>query len=145
MHGQRIDQREHDEVVLPVCRREIVARIVVDRAHPWIRVRTIGVTFGAEPQDHRIDFDGVDVFGAVAQRRRDVSARARAEDQHIVERVAEDGVRPLIEVFLLVDRRHRLMKDVVHLDHRVGAILEERDAVVGGPQAAAFHLVDDQQ
>ena len=58
---------------------------------------------------------------AVPQRRRDVGAAAGAEDQHLVERVAEDRVRPLIEVFLLRDRRHRLVKDVIHLDDRVRA------------------------
>ena len=51
--------------------------------------------------------------------------RARAENQHVVEGVAEDRVRPLIEVFLLRDGRHRLVKDVVDLDDRVRAVLED--------------------
>ena len=105
----------------------------------------VGVVLGAEAQDHRVDLDGIDVPGAMPQRRRDVSAGAGAEDQHVVERVAEHRVRPLIEVFLLVDRRHRLVEDVVDLDDRVRAVLEQRDAVVRRPQAAALHAIDDQE
>ena len=75
-----------------------------------------------EPDDRRIDLDGVDVLDAVPQRRGDVGAGAGAEDQDVLERVAEHAVRPLVEVFLLLDRRHRLVKDVVHLDDGVGAL-----------------------
>ena len=103
------------------------------------------MALGAEPQDHRIDLDRVDVFRAVLQRRRDVRAGAGAEDQHLVEGVAEHGVRPLVEILLVRDRRHRLVKDVIHLDDGVRAVLEERDAVVGRPQAAALHAEDEQQ
>ena len=56
----------------------------------------------------------------------------------LVEGVAEHRVRPLVEVFLLRHRRHRLVKDVVHLDDGVGLVLEDRDAVVRRPQAAAL-------
>ena len=37
------------------------------------------------------------------------------------------------------------MKDVIHLDDRVGLVLEDRDAVVRRPQAAALHAVHDHQ
>ena len=94
-------------------------RVVVDHGDARIAVGLIGMTLGAEAEDDRIDVDRVDVLRAVAQRGGDVGAAAGAEDQHVVERVAEHGVRPLVEVFLLLDRRHRLVKDVVHLDDGV--------------------------
>ncbi len=82
---------------------------------------------------------------AVPERGRDVGARAGAENQDVVERVAEDGVRPLVEVFLLLDRRHRLVEDVVHLDDRVGALLADGDLVVRRPDRAARHDLNEAQ
>jgi len=104
LHGQRIDQREHHEVVPLRRRREEMPRIVDDGRHARIVVRPIRVPLLSKAQDHRIDFNGVDVLRAVPQRRGDVRARSGAENQDVVERVAECGVRPLIEVFLPIDR-----------------------------------------
>ena len=95
-------------------------RIVVDDRDARIRVRVIRMVGAAEADDRRIDFDRIHVLDAVAERGGDVSARSGAENQHVLEGVAEDAVRPLVEVFLLFDRGHRLVKDVVHLDDRVG-------------------------
>ena len=75
----------------------------------------------------------------------DVGARAGPENQHVLEAVAKDRVRPLVEVFLLRHRGHRLVKDVVHLDDRVGAVLADGDLVVRRPQRAARHDVDEDQ
>ena len=79
----------------------------------------VGMVLPAEPDDDRIDLDRVDVLGAMPQRRGDVGPRPGAEDEHVLERVAEDHVGPLVEVFLLLHRGHRLVKDVVDLDHGV--------------------------
>ena len=56
---------------------------------------------------------------AVPERGRHVGPGTGSENQDVVEGVAEDGVRPLIEVFLLLDGGHRLVEDVVHLHHRL--------------------------
>ena len=84
-----------------------------------------------------IDLHRVDVLRAVVQRGGDVGAGAGAEDQHVLERVAERHVRPLVEVFLLLHRRHRLVEDVVDLDDGVGAVLADGDLVVRRPDGAA--------
>ena len=83
-----------------------------------------------EAQDDRVDFHRVDVLRSVPERGGDVGAGPGAENQDLVEAVAEDRVRPLVEIFLLIERRHRLVKDVVHLDDRVGPVLADRDPVV---------------
>src|SRR3954470_16844754 len=145
LDGQRIDQREYDEVVPFRGRSQIVPGIIVDDGNARIAVRMIGMPFGAEPQDHRIDVNRVDVPRTVLQRRGDVGAAAGAENQHVIERVAEYRVRPLVEVFLVRDRRHRLVEDVVHLDDGVVAVLEHGDPVVRRPQAAALHAEDNRQ
>ena len=105
----------------------------------------IGMALAAEAEDHRIDLDGVDVLGAVPQRGRDVGAGAGAENQDVSNVSPNDRVRPLVEVFLLLDRRHRLVEDVVHLDDGVGAVLADGDLVVRRPDRAARHDVDDDQ
>ena len=89
LHGQRVDQREDDQVVLPVAGPQKMPRIVVDDGHARIAVGMVGMPFGAEAENHRIDIDRVDMFRAVLQRRGDVSAAAGAENQDVVERVAE--------------------------------------------------------
>ena len=58
------------------------------------------MALATDPDDQRIDLDGIDMLGAMTQCRSDVGAGAGAEDQHVVERVAEDRIRPLIEVSL---------------------------------------------
>ena len=90
----------------------------------------IRVILPAETHDDRIDLDGVDMLGAMLQRGGDVGSRARAEHEHVLERVAEHHVGPLVEVFLLFDRGHRLVKDVVDLDDGVGPVLADRDLVI---------------
>ena len=60
-------------------------------------------------------------------------------------RVAKNGVRPLIEVFLVVHRRHRLVKDVVHLDDGVRSFVSDGDLVVRRPERAARHDVNERQ
>ena len=99
----------------------------------------------AEAHDDRVDLNRVDVLGAVTERRGDVGSRTGSENQHIVEAVAEHGVGPLIEVFLLIDVGHRLVKNVIHLDDGVVAILGHIDFVVRGPQAVATHAMNDDQ
>ena len=90
-----------------------------------------------QPHDDGIDLDRVDALRAVLQRRGHVGARARAEDQHVLEAVAEHLVRPLVEVLLLPDRRHRLVEDVVHLHHGFLALRVRGDLVVRRPQRVA--------
>src|SRR5438067_1780663 len=51
----------------------------------------------------------------------------------LLEKKNEHRVRPLVEVLLAIDRRHRLVEDVVNIDYVVVAILEDGDAVVGRP------------
>ena len=120
LQRQRINQRKDDEVVFLVRGAEEVPGVVVDDRYARIVERMVGMQALAEPEDRRVDLHGIDVLGAVHQRGRDVGAGAGAENQHVLEAVAKDRVRPLIEVFLLRDRGHRLVKDVVHLDDRVG-------------------------
>ncbi len=145
LHGQRVDEREDDQVVLLVGRPQVVSCVVVDPRHPRIGVRPIRMVGEAQPHDHGIDLDGVHVRRAVLQRGRDVGAGPGAEDEHVLERVAEDRVGPLVEVLLVIDRRHRLVKDVVHLDDRVGAFLADGDLVVGRPDGAARHRVHEHE
>ena len=66
-----------------------------------------------------------------------------AEDEHVIETLAEDLVRPLVEVFLLPNRRHRLVEDVVHLHHGFLALRVRGDLVVRRPQRVARELVRD--
>ena len=103
----------------------------------------VRVILAAEPNDHRIDLDGVDVRRAVLQCRCHVRPRAGTEHQHVLERVPEDHVGPLVEVFLLLHRGHRLVKDVVDLDDRIGAVLADRDLVIRRPQRPACHHVNE--
>ena len=101
------------------------------------------MALAADADDERIDLDRVDMMRAVLQRRGDVRAGAGPEDQHVIERVAEHRIRPLIEVFLVVDGRHRLVKDVVDLDDGIFPLLADRDLVVRGPEGVAAHHVDE--
>ena len=117
--------------------------IVGHRVDARVRVRPVGVQLPPEPEDGRVDFDGVDAGDAVLERRRDVRARTGAENQDLLEVVAEHHVRPLVEVLLRVDRRHRLVPDVVHLDH---GLLPDRlhgDLVVRRPDRPALHVEDE--
>ena len=128
-----------------VVRRKCRASSVIDR-HARIRVRMVRVILAAEPDDDRIDLDRVDMLRAVPERRRHVGPRSRRPSTSTFsKRVAEHHVGPLVEVFLLLDRRHRLVKDVVDLDDRVGAVLTDGDLVVRGPQRSARHDVHEDE
>ena len=145
LQRQRIDQREDDEVVLLRRRPQVVPGVVVDDGDARVGVRVIRMVRAAEPDDRRVDFHRVHVLHAVSERGGHVRAGPGAEDQDVLERVAEHGVRPLVEVFLLLDRRHRLVKDVVHLDDRIGPVLADGDLVVRRPDRSTRHDVDQRQ
>src|SRR4051812_18363437 len=104
--------------------------VVVDDGDAWVRVGLVRVASAAEPDDRRIDFNRVHVLDAVAERRGDVRPRTGAENQRVLEGVAEHAVGPLVEVFLLFDRGHRLVEDIVPLYDRVRTRLADRDLVV---------------
>ena len=137
LQRERIDQREYDEVVLLLGRPQIVPRIVGHHGHARVPVRPIRMVLSPQPHDDGIDLDRVDARRAVLQGRRHVRARAGAEDQHVLEAVAEHLVRPLVEVLLLPHRRHRLVEDVVHLHHGFLALRVRGDLVVRRPQRVA--------
>ena len=101
-------------------------RIVGDDVDAGIVVGTVGMVLAPEPHDDRIDLHRVDVLRAVQERRRDVGAGAGAEDQHVLEAVAERRVRPLVEVLLARHRGHRLVEDVVDLDDGLLPFLDGR-------------------
>ncbi len=87
LHRQRIDQREHDQVVMlsSSCARKCRASslITVTRGSEYGMIRMM---LAAEPDDRRIDFDRIDVSDAMTKRRRDVRARAGAENQDVLKR-----------------------------------------------------------
>src|SRR6185295_6642560 len=109
----------HHEVVMLRRRPQKMTRVVVDDRDPWIRIRMIGMMLAAEANDRRIDLHRINMANAMTKRGSDIGSGAGAEYQHVLKRVAEDAIGPLIEVFLLLNRRHRLVKDVVHLDDGV--------------------------
>ena len=120
-------------------------RVVVDDGHARIRIRMIRMMLAAEPDDRRIDLDRIDMStpwrSAAATSVPEPAPRISTSSK----RVAEHAIRPLVEVFLLLDRRHRLVKDVVHLDDRVGPCLADGDLVVRRPDRTARHHVDEHQ
>ena len=59
------------------------------------------------------------------QRRRNVGARPGTEHQH-VSNVSLNTMYGHCRSFLVIDRRHRLVKDVVHLDDGVLTFLRHR-------------------
>ncbi len=60
LQRQRVDEREHHEVVLLLRRPQEVPGIVGHRVDARVRVRPVRVHLAAEPEDGRVDFDGVD-------------------------------------------------------------------------------------
>ena len=145
LQGQRVDQREHHQVVLLRRGPEEVPRIVGDDVDAGIVVGTVGMVLAPEPHDHRIDLHRVDALRAVQERGGDVGAGAGAEDQHVLEAVAEGRVRPLVEVLLARHRGHRLVEDVVDLDDGLLPFLDGRDLVVRRPGGAPRQPVHDDQ
>ena len=105
----------------------------------------VGMKLPPEPDDDRVDLNRIDVLRSVSERCGHVRARSGAEHEDVLERVAEHHVGPLVEVLLLIDRGHRLVKDVVDLDDGVGAVLADGDLVVRGPERAASHDVDQDE
>ena len=143
LQRQRVDEREHHQVVLLRGRPQEVPGIVGDDVDAGIVERPVGMMLPAQLHDDRIDLHRVHVVGAVQQCRSDVGARAGPQDQHALERVAEHRVRPLVEVLLLFDRRHRLVEDVVDLHHRLLRLGEGGDLVVRRPHRPRREAVDD--
>ena len=78
----------------------------------------------------------------MTQRRGYIGPAAGAENENVVERVAEHVIRPLVEVLFLVKRRHRLVKHVVDRHNRLRSVLDDADAVVGRPEAGTSHSPD---
>ena len=75
--GQRVGQGEDDQVVLLVGGAQEGPAVVDVARDPRIVVGMQGVMRHADLLDGRVDLDGVDVAGAVAERDRDVVARCR--------------------------------------------------------------------
>ena len=121
--GQRIGQREHDEVVLLVRVLQVLAAVRDVQGEPGVLVGTVRVG-PADLRQHRVDLDRVDVLGAFGQRDRRVVPGPRADDQDVVQRGARDvAVRVEVERLLRAHRRQRtrrLVGDVVrrHVERR---------------------------
>ncbi len=132
--GQRVGQREEHEVVGAVRALEERAAVVGVHAHVGVVVRPVDVVLAADLEDARVDVDGVDAVGALAQRDRDVRAGAGADDEHVAEGVARGSqVRRLVDPLALLDLPlrggHQLVRDAVRLDQQEAVV--RRDDVVG--------------
>ena len=98
-------------------------------------VGPVGVVADADVLDHRVDLDRVHPGRAEPQRVRQVVAGARADDQHVPERLA--AARPLQEMdqrvggAALPERDHRLVADGVDADVAARGVV--KDLVVGRP------------
>jgi hypothetical protein len=114
-------------------------RIVVDERDPRVVERPLGMVGAAEANDDRIDFHGVDAARAVPEGGDHIGPRSGAEDEDVLEGAAEHGVGPLVEVLLLLERRHRLVEDVVHFHDDVVGLVLDGDLVVRRPDRAARH------
>ena len=127
LHGQRIDQREHHQVVLLRRRPQVVPGIVVDERDARVRVQADRDVARAR---------GVRIAGSISTAStcfapwRSAAATSVPEPAPRISTSSNESpktcVRPLVEVFLLLDRRHRLVEDVVHLHHGVGAVVCRR-------------------
>ena len=85
----RIEHAIDDQIILLVRRAEEVSRIVDRQIDAGVGVRTLGMIFGAEECDGRIDLDGIDMAGADPQRGRHIVAAARADDGNALRRFLE--------------------------------------------------------
>ena len=117
---ERVRLRHHDQVVLLVRRAQERPPVVDDPRDARILVGAHPVSVDAELQDRRVDLDGVHMTIAARDGHRHVVARARADDQRVVERVV--GV-PIVDLRIedaqrLVGHREPLVRDPVGVDDR---------------------------
>ena len=140
--GQRIGQREQDQVVLLVGLLQERAPVVDVHADARVLIRVVGVVLRTEALQRRVDLDRVDVRRTLRQRDRDIGARPRSDDQH-PSGLALDHVVRLEVVGLLGHagghRRQPLVRDAVHRHRPRGAAATvvaagRRDLVVRRPE-----------
>src|SRR4029453_16079782 len=104
--------------------------VVDDDVNARIGIGPVGVIFTPELDDYGINLDGINMNGAMLQGRGNIRSRACAEHENVLKRVSKSHVGPLVEVFLLAYRGHRLVKDVVHLYHHVPICSSKGNLVV---------------
>jgi hypothetical protein len=149
--GQRVGQREQDQVVVLLGVLQEGPAVSVVQGHPRAVVRVVRVLALAELDQDRVDLHRVHVLRALGQCHRDVVTRAGPHDQDVLQRRARHVlVRVEVELLLLVQhgqRAGRLVRDVIgrHVQRGVGLATELcGDLVVRGPLLVRSRGLDGQ-
>ncbi len=150
--GERVGQREQDEVVAAVGALQEGAPVGDVGGDARVVVRPVGVLRAAELAQFGIDLDGVDPAGALGQRDGHVGAAARAHDQHVLRGRHGPFVRQAVLALPLQaggGGRGLLVRDAVDRDvgHRHAEDLQRPggDLVVGRPDRARGERLGQQQ
>ena len=141
--GERVGQREKDEVPVLVGSLEVGAAVVDVRVDTWIVVRTVGMVLLGEIEQAVIDLDRVYMLCTVLQRHRDVVTATGSDHEEIVHR----SIGCQVLVHRLVDRPvgGACLEPVRYtVDENLSAVVVH--AVVGlvirGPQNVVFSRLD---
>ena len=143
--GERIRERQQDEVPLAVGPLEERTAVVDVHVDPVVGVRLARVVGPGQVQDDRVDLDGVDPFGAVAEGDRHVVAGACADDEHVAHlfrgpEVVDEVVHGRLVLRVLVPGG-----DVVDAhDDPAFVVLVPREGVVRRPGLRAAERLDPQ-
>ena len=125
------------------------APVVDVHAHAGILVRMLRMQVAAEPLQHGIDLDRVDVRRPFRQGQRDVVPAPRPHDEDVAGTRRQMGVRIGVERLLGQqhgERGHGLVRPVVHPDRdRAVVVRRVRHVLVGRPDVPRLQERDDAQ